>query len=491
MQTERKGGKLLTTDEIRLFLTEDEASVLKKKAREGQRYYEGRHDILEYRLFYYNGDGELVEDKNRTNTKIPHPFFTELVDQAVLYVLSGDDGIFGADDPKLQKFLDLYFNDNETFAAELAETITGQQAKGFDYMYAYKDENDRLAFENADCLGVVEVEGRFAEDGKNQCIYKYVDRIDKENHTQWKILVIDDEQTAYYKQTDDGEIQTDTEVKINPRPHNIYIDKETGKLARKTTTKNFLPMFRLDNNKKRFSHLKSVKLLIDDYDIMASSLSNNLIDFDTPLHVVKGYEGDNLDELQQNLKTKKIIGVDSEGGVEVRTVDIPYQARQAKLELDERSIYKFGFGLNMAGLKDTAATTNIAIKMAYSLLELRSGKIITELKKFLRQLLKPVIAEINEQNDTDYQVADVYFRFKPESMANVSENAQNKLVEAQEQQVRINTLLGLATYFDNETLMQNICDILDIDYEEVKGSLPNPDEAAQQLNAAQNGLVNA
>ncbi len=479
---------MLTTDEIRLFLDEDEASTLKQKAREGQRYYEGMHDILDYRLFYYNSDGELVEDKNRTNTKIPHPFFTELVDQAVQHVLSGDDGIFRADDPKLQGFLDLYFNDNETFAAELAETITGQQAKGFDYMYAHKDENDRLVFENADCLGVVEVEGRFADDGKDQRIYKYVDRIDKEGHTQWKILVIDDEQTAYFKQTDNGEIQIDTDVKVNPQPHNMYIDEKTGKLARKTTENSFLPMFRLDNNKKRFSHLKAVKLLIDDYDIMASSLSNNLIDFDTPLHVVKGYEGDNLDELQQNLKTKKIVGVDAEGGVEVHTVDVPYQARQAKLDLDEKSIYKFGFGLNMTGLKDTAATTNIAIKMAYSLLELRCNKIITELKKFLRQLLKPVIAEINEQNGTDYQVLDVYFYFEPEVMANATENAQNKLTEAQEQQTRINTLLGLAAYLGDEVLMQNVCEVLDLDYEELKGKFPDPDEAKNQLATVKEGL---
>ncbi len=73
----------------------------------------------------------------------------------------------------------------------------------------------------------------------------------------------------------------------------------------------FIPFFRPDNNKKQFSCLKTVKELIDDYDLMASSLSNNLIDFDTPIHVVKGFEGDSLDELQQNLKTKKIIGMES------------------------------------------------------------------------------------------------------------------------------------------------------------------------------------
>ena len=45
------------------------------------------------------------------------------------------------------------------------------------------------------------------------------------------------------------------------------------------------------------------------------------------LCVVKGFEGDNLDELMLNIKTKKHIGVDEDGDVEIRTIDIPYQAK--------------------------------------------------------------------------------------------------------------------------------------------------------------------
>lgn len=176
---------MLTAQEIKDFIEDDNASVLKKKAREGQRYYDGIHDILEYRLFYWNSDGNLVEDTTRSNVKIPHPFFTELVDQATQYVLSnGGEGIFRSDNPDLQGYLDEYFNENEIFMTELSETITGQQAKGFDYMYCHKGANDKLIFENADSLGVVEVEGRFAADGKDQIIYRYLDRIDKEGKMQ-------------------------------------------------------------------------------------------------------------------------------------------------------------------------------------------------------------------------------------------------------------------------------------------------------------------
>ena len=475
---------MLTIEEIKKFLDEDENSKLKKAARVGQQYYDGEHDILKYRMFYYNADGKLVEDKFRANVKIPHPFFTELVDQGTQFVMSGSgDGIIMSDDTALQKQLDLYFNKDKRFMVELSETITGMQAKGFDYMYAFKSKDDRTHFENADCLGVVEVEGRFAEDKKDQRIYKYEDRVDKDGKTQWKILVIDDENTYYYKQTDNGAIEKDDAVQLNPRPHAVY--QKDGQLFTKENENKFLPFFRLDNNKKRSSWLKPVKLLIDDYDLMASSLSNNLVDFDTPIHVVKGFQGDNLDELQTNVKTKKLVGVDEDGGLEIKTVDVPYQARKEKLNIDKEGIYQFGMGLNMAGLKDTAATTNIAIKAAYSLLELRGNKIIDQVELFLQQMVEVVLAEINAKEGTDYQLEQVYFKFTPEIMANASENAQIELTEAQKRQAEINTLLGLADRLDNELLMELIAEQLDLDFQEIKSKILNPDESAISLDDAQ------
>lgn len=471
---------MLNTKEIKSFLDKDKTSILKRNARIGQDYYEGNHDILQHRIFFFNSDGQLVEDKYRSNAQIPHPFFTELVDQATQFVLSNDEGIVASEFPELQEELDIYFNKNKKFMVELSETITGSQAKGFDYLYAFKGSDDRLKFENADALGVVEVEGRFASDKKDQYIYKYLDVIDKDNHKQWKIINVDDEYMAFYKQTDNGEVEKDDSIEMNPAPLSLY--EKDGKLYTKAF--GFVPFFRLDNNKKRFSSLKPVKPLIDDYDLMASSLTNNLIDFDTPIHVVRGFQGDNLDELQTNLKTKKMIGVDEDGGIDVKTVDVPYQARKEKLEIDEKNIYKFGMGLNMSGLKDTSATTNIAIKAAYSLLELRCNKIIDQVELFLEEILKVVLNEINERLGTGYQLTDIDFTLKPEIMTNAAENAQIELTKAQKEQTEINTILNVATMLDNETVVQELCAILDINYDDIKDKLPDPDEAADSIDTA-------
>lgn len=472
---------MLKIEEIMQFIQDDATSEKKLAAGVGQKYYEGRHDILNYRMFYFNDDGQPVEDKFRSNIKITHPFFTELVDQAVQYILSGNDGIIKSDDPELQAELDAYFNANEDFTAELAEVITGSMAKGYEYMYAYKNADDKLAFQCADCLGVTEVRAKDTDDNCEYVIYRYVDRIEKGRKLIHRVQVWDDKQTWFYVQKNNDKLELDDSEPINPKPHVIFT--EEGSPEKYFEGFGFIPFFRLDNNKKQVSGLATIKDLIDDYDLMASSLSNNLVDFDTPIHVVKGFEGD-LDEMIHNLKVKKHMGVPEGGDFERQVIDVPYQARQVKLELDEKNIYRFGMGLNTSGLKDTSATTNIAIKAAYSLLDLKATKFEIKLKQFLRKILKIVLAEINDQKGTDYQMSQIYFEFDHEVMSNAAENAQIELIQAQKQQTTINTLLALADRLDNETIIQNICDVLELDYNEIKHKLPDPDEAVNNLIAA-------
>lgn len=473
---------MLAESEILRLMDEDMASTKKRLARVGQAYYEGDHDIRNYQLFYYNADGQLVEDKTRSNIKIPHPFFTELVDQEAQYMLSGEHGFIRSDIPELQTLLDEYFNENEDFTSELYEVITGAVAKGFEYMYAYKNTEGKLSFQCADSLGVIEVRAKDTDDNTEYVIYWYIDRIDKGQKKIKRIQVWDKNQTYFYVQVEDGKIQLDESQEINPRPHTLYRKKDGGELYYENF--GFIPFFRLDNCQKQFSGLKPIKSLIDDYDLMACGLSNNLQDASEYLVVVKGFQGDNLEELMQNVKTKKHIGVDGEngGGVEFKTVDIPHEARKVKLELDETNIYRFGMGFNSNQVGD-GNITNVVIKSRYALLDLKCNKLEIRLKQFLRKILKVVLQEINEERGTDYQNKDVYFEFEREVMTNAADNAQIELTDAQTQQTKINTLLSLEATLGNELIVQNVCEVLDIDYDDIKSKLPDPDEAGTALNA--------
>lgn len=465
---------MLQIDEIKTLIANDKASEKKQYAEVGQRYYEADHDIKNYKIFYFDGEGNVKEDKFKSNIRIPHAFFTELVDQEVQYILSGKEGFVKSDDPNLQTELDNYFNENEDFMAELYDILTGAIAKGFDYCYAYKNDEDKTTFEWADSLGVIEVAAKNASDKEEHVIYWYTDTVGVHNKEILYVQVWDKQNVYFYKQ-DEDELMLDEDELLNPRPHAIY-KKDGDEKTYIKESDGFIPFFRLDNCRKRLSGLLPIKALIDDYDIIACGLSNNIQDTNEAYYVVKGFEGDNLDEVITNLKAKKHIGTDADGGVDIQTVDIPVDARKAKLELDEKNIFRFGFGLNTSDLKDTSATTNVAIKSAYTLLDLKCNKLKIRLKQFMRKLLNVVLEEINERNGTDYQQKDVYFFLEPEITTNAQENAQIELYEAQRRQADITTLLNLATHLDNETLMQQICDVLDLDYNEIKGKLPDPEE---------------
>lgn len=471
---------MLTESEIYNLIQEDLTSSRKRAASVGHKYYEGRHDILNYKLYYYNADGRLIEDTTRSNIKICHPFFTELVDQCVQYMLSGKESFVKSDISELQDELDLYFGDD--FKDEFADTLTDVCAGGFGHMYAYKSITDRIAFQYADAMGVVEVRAKDTDDHTEYVIYWYIDRIDKGSKKIKRIQVWDKQQVTYFVQVDEGKIIKDTEEPLNPRPHIVYEkDNEEGKFG---DSFGFIPFFRLDANRKQTSHLQPVKALIDDYDLMACGLSNNIQDVSESLYVVKGFQGDNLEEMIQNIKTKKHIGVEPDGDVEIKTIDIPYQARQAKMDADEKNIYRFGMGFNSAQLGD-GNVTNVVIKSRYALLDLKCNKLETKVRSFLKKLVKIALQEINDINETDYQVGDVYFEFEREVMTNASDNALIEKTEAETQQIKLNTILNAATALDSDTILQSICEILELDFEDIQMKIQEQNEieqAEQTLN---------
>lgn len=474
---------MLSIAEIGRFIDNDINSEKKQFAKVGQKYYEAEHDILKYRLFYWNADGKLVEDETRSNIKISHPFFMILSDQLTSYMLSFKDNPIKArkNVEGLQEYLDQYFDDD--FWSEIGDLISGTYNKGFEYLYAYKNEEDRLAFQCADSMGVVEVRAKDTDDQCEYIIYWYIDRIDKGRKKIKRIQVWTDTETHYFVQADGGQIQKDDSVKINPRPHVVFTDENGEKMGQGL---GFIPFWRLDNNKKQFSGLKPIKHIIDDYDLHACSLSNNLKDFDTPLHVVKGFDGhgeEGLNKLQTNLKTKKIVGVDAEGGVEVKTVDVPYEARKVKLDLDKENIFIFGMGFDPTKVGD-GNITNVVIQSRYTLLDLKANALEKRLKKLLKKIVKVVLDEINTENDKDYQLKDVEIKkFEHSITTNETENIQNAKTEAERKQIEVNTALNVAAQIGDEQLLKAICEIMDWDFEELKGQLENLQEEKKLADA--------
>lgn len=449
---------MLKISEIKQFIDEDNASMRKQNARKGLQYYEGKHDIKDYKIFCFDENGMLKEDTTRSNERISHPFFTELVDQSSQYMLSGDTDYVRSDDSELQKYLNEYFNDD--FKMELNDLLTYTSVEGFSYLYRYVGDDFKTKFKFADGLSVVEAPAKYTSDGKDYVIYYYFWKKEK-NKNIFKVEVWDDKNVYPY-------IMTNNVIKEDgkPRPHVLYSEGDQQYFD----IFGDVPFIRLDNNRMQFSDLKVIKDLIDDYDLMSCGLSNNIQDVAEGIYVIKGYTGNNLSELTQNIKAKKQVAVGEGGDVDIKTINIPYEARKIKLELDEKNIYRFGMGFD-SSKAETSNVTNVVIKSRYALLDLKANKKEMQLRRMMSKVIKIVLDEINKTNDTAFDENDVYMVFDRVVPSNELDNANIELVEANKRQVEINTLLNVANQLDDETLLENLCQVLEIDYEDVKSKL--------------------
>ncbi|KEH96855.1 portal protein [Clostridium botulinum C/D str. BKT12695] len=453
----------MNCSEIKKLIDRDRVSQNKAKGREGIKYYKGGHEILNYRLFYYDNNGILKEDKYRSNIKIPHLFHTELVDQKVQYLLSNPIEVV-TEDQELQEKLKEYIN--EDFQETLQNAIEGASNKGLEYVYAYVDSSNKINFQVADSLSVIPVYDEL-DHYKLKSIVRYYDtKIQDQNKEViiTKAEVWTDKDVTYYIQDKDSKEFKLDGIKPNPRPH---ITLEDEKAYYDGGSFGYIPFFKLQNNKYEKTDLEPIKALIDDYDLMACSLSNNLQDFQEAIYVVRGYPGDNLDELTLNLKTKKTIGVDETGGLDVKTIDIPIAARESKIRLDKESIYKFGMGFDSSQVGD-GNVTNVVIKSRYALLDLKCNKAEIRLRKLIRQLLKAIVDDINRRFNTAYNYMDIDINIIRETMVNENDIANNEKIDAEAKGQLINNILTAATRLDDDTVLKLLCDILELDYEEVK-----------------------
>lgn len=458
---------MLEPGRIASIIAADKYSRKKKQARLGQRYYDGEHDILDYRIYYINKEGKLVEDLTKSNIRIPHPFFHEISEQEVSYILSG--GVeFRTDDEELKKRLKAYFGDD--FIGELKEVILDSVVRGFGYIYWYRDAKGRTRFQHADSLGIVEVKDGAADDTVNDYIIRYYPVEVKDGKTAIRIEVWDKDMTWYYLQSG-GSVEMDKNIRINPCPHVLYQSgdgyyyEECGRI----------PFLKLPYNRKECSRLKQIKPVVDDYDLMNCGLSNNLQDITEGIYVVKGFKGQDYDEMLQNVKSRKVVGVGEKGDIDIKTINIPYEARMAKMKEDEKNIYRTALAFNSAQTGD-GNITNIILKSRYTLLDMKAGKLIWGLKKFLGILLDIVLEEINGTCGTMYDRADVEIRIEPVVPTDEKEDAEIRKLEAETVREKVGAVLDAADTLGEDILFREVSRILDLEEDMVKQKREKPEE---------------
>lgn len=443
----------------------------KQYARIADRYYEIEHDILNKRIFYMDAHGQLVEDTMAANNQIPHGFFTEQIDQKVQYLLS--KGItFKTENQKLEERLKDYIDEDfQLFANEIVE---GASKRGAEYAYARTDANDRLRFQTSNLLTTDTVlDDNFEEVA---VIRRYTDVVwkdDKETSVTYA-EVYTDENVSFFVSEDNKPFVPDESIEINPRPHVVGVTDDGETISRNYGR---IPFYRLSNNRNETSDLKPIKALIDDYDMMSSFLSNNLQDYDKPIYVVTGFKGENMKELREKIKMNGAVSLgapNGEGSLDLKTYNIPYEARKVKMELDKENIYKFGMGFD-SSQSGGSNITNIEIKSRYSLLDLKCNKIEPRLRGLLKWCLELILQDIQRLHNETYDINEVEIIIERNTIFNDTDTANRENIQAQTEQVRLQSLLLIAPRIGDIATLEKICEELELDFDEVLQALQEAD----------------
>ena len=455
---------------VKEVVDKDRIAKHKKHMREGISYYKHRHDIEDLRFFYVDNEGTIHEETARSNIKIAHSFFTELSDQKTQYLLSNPVE-FTSEQERLQDYLDEYID--EEFQLMLQEVVDGGNQKGYEFVYT-KLGQERLSFAVADSQKVVQI---YDENNQLIAIVRYYD---SEIYKQDKPVKVtkaelwDSEKVHYFVSDENKAYMLDDSYPINPLYLNTIVDKEKGafgqSLGAALNIDDFIPFLRYDNNKYQTTDLQPIKAIIDDYDLMACSMSNNLQDYDQPFFAVKGFNSDNYENLLTNLRSRGAVGTGENGGIEVHTVNIPVEARKEKLRIDKEAIYKFGMGFDSSQVGD-GNITNVVIQSRYTLLDLKCNKAEIRLRKLLKRILKLIVADINRRFNTSYTTDDLEIIIKRSTMVDEKEKEDIEKVKAEAKQVAIQTILEAAPHLPSETVLEMLCEQFDLDFEEVKDLL--------------------
>ena len=180
-----------------------------------------------------------------------------------------------------------------------------------------------------------------------------------------------------------------------------------------------LPLVPLYANEEQESELNdTIRRKIDAYDVISSDFSDNLERTNDIYWVINNFGGTSDEIIAMLAEINRIKATYTEandGGqatAEPRTIEVPYQARQAALDLLEKELYKDAMALNMDEIRG-GSLTNVAIKTALANLELKVNRYEWQVFQFVQKLLRLIGVETED------------IRFTRQTISNTSEIVQD------------------------------------------------------------------
>lgn len=424
----KQGAATIITDEqliemeIRRFKVSQKRTVMIN----GEKYYEGKHDILSRKRTVIGQDGKLEEVHNLPNNRIVDNQYKKMVDQKSNYLLGKPISI-QCDNKQYSKILKQIFN-RKFF--RLMKNI-GEDAlnNGIAWLFLHYDEHGEFTFKP---FKPYEIIPGWKDDKHTVLEYaiRVYEVITYEGTTEKvieKVEVYDDTGIGYFVLTDGGSLKP-----VEPF-HQDYFTMIDSEGIEQGYNWSKIPLIPFKYNAKEIPLIKMVKSLQDGLNLIESNFQNQMEeDARNTILVLVNYDGENIGEFRKNLATYgavKVRTVDGAAG-DLKTLQVEVNCENYKviLEIFKKAIIENAMGYDAKDDRLSGNPNQMNIQSMYSDIDLDANGMETEFQASFEELLWFINVHLFNVGVGDFENEELEIIFNRDIMISESEvitNCQN------------------------------------------------------------------
>ncbi|MBO5098758.1 MAG: phage portal protein [Clostridia bacterium] len=390
----------------------------RKNMLNGERYYDGKHDILKRKRTIIGQGGELIEVDNLPNNLIIDNQYARMVDQKNNYLLS-KALTFDSEDKVFLKCVKNIFDNR------FLKTLKGIGQDCFNcgiaYLYTYYDDFGKLNFKRLVPFEIIP----FWKNEEHSILEFAIRIYEIEAYEKGQAINIEKVE-VYLKEgikrfiLKGQKLIPENNGKIIPYINDGENDFNFGKV----------PIVAFRQNDRELPLILKIKALQDALNTVHSDFMNNLQeDARNTILVLKNYDGTNLGEFRKNLaqfgvvKVKSVEGAD--GGVSTLKIDINSDNFKTVSNLLKTAIVENARGIDSKSEKMFGDLSKMNIQSIYSDIDLDANSMENEFKASFEDLLFFVKFYLKNQGFGNFDFSNLEIIFNRDILINETESIDN------------------------------------------------------------------
>lgn len=399
------------------MVNDDKRSPKKVLMKFADDYYGAKNtSILNKFRYFYDASNNIIQDHLAANNQMPSSFLKTLIDQAVSFSLTNKPSITTDESQQDMMMCNKKYILKRKLDKIIKTAYKNARKKGVCWLYYFvndKGEFDYVLFDAREIIPIYDhgfqreliqiiryFEIKVVDNKGSEVTRHKVEVYDKDGITTY----MEDTQTAgfynfaspYIVDDSTGNSYGDPTVLRNPLPYVSVINTNNPS---ETTDYGWgkVPFIKLAINEEETPDLQAVKQFIDAYDKTVSVIHDEMEEHVDHYYEVRGYDmrydeksgQDRGRNFIQNLRGRKFVPVQGDGGVTVVQKPFDVGSKLEVLKADREMIFLSGQGVDM--LKENNGNiAGVALEKQYDLLESKASEGEEAIAEFVRALFSAV-----------------------------------------------------------------------------------------------------